>query len=214
VARLKDKISTSSLRGLRIEVCGGIASGKTTFARLMNKKGLKPLFENFKDNPFWRAFYNNPGKFIFETEVTFTLLHYHQIKRRIEEGSDVILCDFSFVLDLAYAKIGLDGSKLNAFENVLSEIYEELGALSLLVHLKCDANTELERIRRRARKEESSINLDFLAALNQAVESEVLNIQGQYQLVTIDSGIKDFANDENIKKEMTGIISDFISTNL
>ena len=118
------------------------------------------------------------------------------------------------MLDLAYAKIGLDGSKLRAFENVYSEIKKELGSPSLLVHLKCDANTELERIRRRGRKEEASIDLDFLEELNQAVENEVVNIQGQYQLVTIDSGIKDFANDKKIKKEMTGIISDFISTNL
>jgi len=180
----------------------------------MRKVGLKPILENFKKVPSWEAFYANPGKFIFETEITFTLLHYYQIKRRIEEGSDVILCDFSFVLDLAYAKIGLDGSKLKAFENVHCEINKELGPPSLLVHLKCDPSAELERIRSRGRKEEASINLDFLEALNQAVENEVLNIQGQYQLVTIDSGIKDFANDENIKKEMTGIISDFISTNL
>jgi deoxyguanosine kinase len=197
-----------------MEICGGLASGKTTFTKLMRKIGLKPILENFKKVPSWEAFYTNPGKFIFETEITFTLLHYHQIKRRIEEGSDVILCDFSFVLDLAYAKIGLDGSKLRAFENVYSEIKKELGSPSLLVHLKCDANTELERIRRRGRKEEASIDLDFLEELNQAVENEVVNIQGQYQLVTIDSGIKDFANDKKIKKEMTGIISDFISTNL
>jgi deoxyguanosine kinase len=198
----------------RIEICGGLASGKTTLAKLMRKAGFKPILENFKKVPSWEAFYTNPGKYIFETEITFTLLHYHQIKRRIEEGSDVILCDFSFVLDLAYAKIGLDGSKLRTFENVHSEINKELGSPILLVHLKCDANAELERIRRRGRKEEAYINLDFLEALNQAVENEVLNIQGQYQLVTIDSGIKDFANDENMKREMTGIISDFISTNL
>jgi deoxyguanosine kinase len=207
-------MSIGSANFRRIEICGGLASGKTTFAKLMRKVGLKPILENFKKVPSWEAFYTNPGKFIFETELTFTLLHYHQIKRRIEEGSDVMLCDFSFVLDLAYAKIGLDGSKLKTFENVHSEINKELGSPSLLVPLKCDANTELERIRRRGRKEEASINLDFLEALNQAVENEVLNIQGQYQMVTIDSGIKDFANDEDIKKEMTGIISNFISKNL
>jgi len=197
-----------------IEICGGIASGKTTFASLMKKLNIGILFEDFKTNPFWKAFYTNPGKYIFETEIAFTLLHYHQIKKRIEEQNDIIVCDFSFVLDLAYAKMGLEGSKLKAFESVYSEIHRELGAPSLLIHLKCDANTELERIRRRGRKEENSINLEFLAALNKAVEDEVLKVREKWAVLTIDSSLKDFANDENIKKEMTGIISDFISTNL
>lgn len=202
------------ISSFRIEVCGGIASGKTTFANLLKTLNLQIVFEDFKTNPFWKAFYTNPGKYIFETEITFTLLHYHQIKKRIDEQSDIIVCDFSFVLDLAYAKIGLDGSKLKAFENVYSEIYKELGAPSLLVHLRCNANTELERIRSRGRKEEDSIDLEFLAALNQAVENEALNMQGQCRLLTIDSGLKDFANDETVKQEMSSLISDFISTNL
>ena len=64
--------------GLIVEVCGGIASGKTTFASLMTRIDLIPIFEDFKKNPFWEAFYCNPGKYIFETEISFILLHYHQ----------------------------------------------------------------------------------------------------------------------------------------
>jgi deoxyadenosine/deoxycytidine kinase len=190
----------------RIEICGGIAAGKTTLASLMKSYNFEVIFESFKQNPFWESFYINPGKWIFEAEITFTLLHYHQIKMCVEMASNIVVCDFSLNLDCAYAKIGLSGSQLEAFERVYLEVHKELGLPILLVHLRCDAATELARIRARGRSEESSINVDFLDSLNKAVEMEVSAIQAECPVITIDSAIKDFANDENIKKEMVNLI--------
>jgi deoxyguanosine kinase len=194
----------------RIEISGGIASGKTTFAALLDRLAIEIIFEDFRQNPFWKAFYTNPGKYIFETEIAFTLIHYHQIKKQIERGSKILVCDFSFSLDLAYGRIGLKGSQLEAFERVCSEVYKELGLPSLLVHLECDAETELARIRKRNRPEERSINLDFLDSLNKAVEKEVSILQPKCPIVTIDSSVKDFANDEATKEEMRQLIKGHI----
>ena len=60
--------------------------------------------------------------------------------------------------------------------------------------MTCDAETELDRIRKRARAEESFINLDFLDSLNKALHKEVVKIQNTTPVITIDSGKKDFAN--------------------
>ena len=194
----------------RIEVCGGIAAGKTTFASLMKKINLNIIYEDFKKNPFWKAFYRNPGIYIFETEITFLLQHYHQIKDGIESGKK-FLCDFSFLLDLAYAKIGLTGTKLKAFECVYDEILNEVASPPLIVYLPCDAKTELERIRKRARDEESSINIDFLDSLNKALHKEVEKHQDTTPVITIDSGKKDFANIESVKDEMVSLIDNWLS---
>lgn len=68
---------------MRIEICGGIASGKTTLAKLLEENGIgKAIYENFEKNPFWEAFYKNPSKYAFETEIAFTLQHYHEIKKK------------------------------------------------------------------------------------------------------------------------------------
>jgi len=196
----------------RIEISGGIASGKTTFATVI--RGLVPgvVFENFKKVPTWEAFYSNPGKYIFETEIAFTLLHYHQIKKAVEKGTQIIVCDFSFSLDLAYAKIGLKGSQLDAFETVCQEVYKELGLPSILVHLKCDAETELDRVRKRGRDEETSITLEFLDSLNNAVENEVSLIKAKVPVITIDSSLKDFATHEPTKEEMRELMRDHIKS--
>ena len=198
--------------GLIVEVCGGIASGKTTCATLMTNIGLTPVLEDFKKSPFWEAFYRNPGKYIFETEVSFILLHYHQIKKTLESSkSNKLIYDFSFLLDLAYAKIGLTGNQLKAFECVLDEIRKDLPKSNLIVYLICDAKTELERIRKRARDEETSINIDFLDSLNKALHKEVKKIQDTTPVITIDSGKKDFANVESVKDEMVSLIENYLS---
>jgi deoxyadenosine/deoxycytidine kinase len=196
--------------GLIVEVCGGIASGKTTFASLMKRNNLNIIYEDFKKNPFWEAFYRNPGKYIFETEITFILQHYHQIKGGIESGKNFI-CDFSFLLDLAYAKIGLTGTKLKAFECVYDELRNEIDSPYLIVYLKCDAETELNRIRERDRAEENTINLEFLSDLNKALYGEIQKIQDTTPVITINSSEKDFANIESVKGEMVNLIDNYLS---
>jgi len=194
----------------RIEICGGIASGKTTFAILMRSIGTEAILENFQTNPFWEAFYSNPAKYTFETEISFMLQHYHQIKK--EHADDKVnVCDFSFILDNAYADIGLQNSKLKAFQAVYNEIKSELPPPALVVHLNCDANFELERIRKRGRAVEDSINIDFLKSLNEAVKLQVGKIQGKTRVVTIDSGQKNFAEDESVKNELLDLISESLA---
>lgn len=188
-----------------IEICGGIASGKTTFASLLNKIEIFPIYEDFKKSPFWEAFYTNPGKYIFETEISFILLHYHQIKKAIEENHANLILDFSFLLDLAYAKIGLSGSQLNAFECVLNEIRNELPRPALYIYLECDAETQLKRIQNRKRAEESLIRIEFLQSLNDALKFEIDKIENA-KVITINSAEKDFAQNESVKAELIELI--------
>jgi deoxyguanosine kinase len=190
---------------MRIEVCGGIASGKTTFASLLRRIDVPCLLENFKENPFWTAFYSNPGKYIFETEVSFTLQHYHQVKK--EAISDKIyICDFSLLLDVAYAEVGLKGTQLQTYLTVYEEIKRELPSPILIVHLECNAETELRRIRARARTVENSITLEFLNSLNKAVNRQVELSKGKLNVITIDSAQKNFADDDAVKQEMVALV--------
>jgi deoxyguanosine kinase len=190
-----------------IDICGGIAAGKTSFALLFENYPIKPIYEDFKKSPFWEAFYFNPGKYIFETEISFILLHYHQIKKATEQDHTNLICDFSFLLDLAYAKIGLSGSQLNAFECVLNEIQNELPQPDFYIYLECDAETQLNRIQRRKRPEEGLITVDFLESLNNALRCEIDRID-KAKVITINSAEKDFANIKSVQYEMIDLIKE------
>ena len=191
----------------RVEICGGIAAGKTTLSNIFSLPGYFPVFEDFKKSPFWEAFYTNPGNYIFETEISFILLHYHQIKNSCERNNTNLVCDFSFLLDLAYAKIGIAGSQLKAFECVLNEIQNELPKPDLYVYLDCDAATQLKRIKNRNRPEESKINIDFLDSLNEALKDEVEKINKE-RVIKINSVENDFANNKSVQSQMTKLIMD------
>lgn len=194
----------------RVEICCGIASGKTTFASLFNANFITPIYEDFKKSPFWEAFYLNPGKYIFETEISFILLHYHQIRKKIDNDSDNIICDFSFLLDIAYAAIGLLGSKLKAFECVMNEIRNELPSPDLYIYLDCDAQTQLYRIRKRQRPEESLVKIGFLDSLNKALKVEIDNVNPK-RVITINSAEEDFAHIETVQNEMIKLIKNALS---
>ncbi len=195
----------SILSYVRVDVCGGIASGKTTFANLMDRVGFNRLVEKFQINPFLKDFYSDAAKYTFETEISFILQHYHQIKKE-QVTSKINICDFSFLLDFAYAEIGLKGSKLKAFQSIHDEIKRELPPPALLVHLNCDAKTELQRVRIRGRAIEESVSLEFLKKLNKAVERQVAYISGKTKVVSIDSAQKNFVKDEAVKQELMKLI--------
>jgi deoxyguanosine kinase len=180
----------------RIEICGGIAAGKTTLLKLLRIPGLDPLFEDFSANPFWKVFFADPKLFGFETEMTFALLHLHQVKRSQNAGG--IICDFSFLLDRAFAKICLTGIECSLVEAVHKQIADSLGPPALLIDLRCAPEVELARITQRGRPEEVSVSLDYLQELNDNIEGEVNRLRGHMPIVSIDSGSENFLLDSAV----------------
>lgn len=189
----------------RIEICGGIASGKTTLAQLLESKQFVASFEDFRSNPFWKIFYEDPGRYSFETEVTFLLQHYNQIKQSIQSSQRAVL-DTSLVLDLAYADVNLSGAYRGAFDSVFSVVSGEVGVPNLLVHLVCSAETELERIRARNRSEEKSITTSYLSQVNDAVAKRVESQSFGVAVLTLDSDELDFAHDQEVRETVTDSI--------
>ena len=135
---------------IRIEICGGIASGKTTFASLFEERA-KIIYEDFQAVPFWQDFYAAPKEHAFETELSFLLQHYHQVKRAQSESQTLIVCDFSFALDAAYAHVSLNRGDIKAFLGVLQQVREHLSPPQLLIALNCPSGTEISRIHARGR---------------------------------------------------------------
>jgi deoxyguanosine kinase len=179
-------------RGILVEICGGVASGKTTLSTVLADAGFVPNLEDFRSNPFWEAFYQDPRANAFETEITFLLQHYHG-EKKARLGTRSISCDYSLLLDLAYSRVTLKGKRLAIFEEVFREAWGEVGPPNLLVYLRCDPETELKRIRRRGRKVEKSIDTGYLSALHASVDSVVSQFRSTLNILEIDSAATNFA---------------------
>lgn len=181
----------------RTEICGNIASGKTTLCKNLLNKGFIPVLENFHDNPFLKKFYQDPLKFSFETEITFLLLHYNSIKVHID--NNLTAFDFSLFQDIAYADVNLEGNRHKLFLDITKELQREILFPSKLIHITCPANILLERIKRRDRKVEVAITIDYLKEVNKAITYRVNEAKKQIPIISVDSHVVNFT------KELIGL---------
>lgn len=175
-----------------IEICGGIASGKTTLCNGIATLGYNAVFEDFQKNPFLEYFYKDHIRFSFETEITFLLQHYSAIK--VALNSCPTIYDFSLIQDLAYADINLSGKRKSIFYDLENELRTEIGHPDILLYISCPPSVLLERIRTRNRAAERSITLDYLEKLHVALENRVQMVSTNTLLMNIDSSKIDFRN--------------------
>ena len=176
---------------MRIEVCGGIASGKTTLAAACWDCGLEVRHERFQENPFFEKFYADQVAYAFEAEFTYLLQHFSQIREALSCARTAF--DFSLALDLAYARVTLTAADQRAFEQLLDRVIEKVGLPALVVRLQCPIGIELKRIRERDRPAERRIDWPFLESIDDAI-GRVLTSRwfSSVPVLHIDSGALDF----------------------
>lgn len=176
----------------RIEVAGLIASGKTTLVTALEGPNICAVRENHALNPFCHAFFRDPSAHAFETELAFLLQHYHFAKLAQAKASGAVMLDHSFELDFAYAATGLGGTRMRIFDSTYHEVRRELGPPSALVYVRCDPKTALSRTRNRSRPHEKGMSLDFLKALNEAIERRLADLSDGVPVIDVDSVATDF----------------------
>ena len=155
---------------LRIEISGGIASGKTTLARLLARGTQWTLVrEDYRRNPFWAKFYADPPTFAREKNVAFLALHTGAIKSCADVSA--LVCDFAVFQDLAYGRLSGSRAHVAAMDALYRDLYGSIGLPTLFIHLECSPVVQLVRIRARHRREEASITVGYLRSLNQMIEA-------------------------------------------
>ena len=175
----------------RIEIAGCIASGKTTLAQALAGR-FRTVYEDHQVNPFWEAFYADPSAHAFETEISFLLQHYHFAKAAAISSPGVIMLDHSFELDMAYAMVGLAGSKREIFESIYREIQKELGIPRTVVFVRCGAEEIVRRIRERGRAVESEVPLEFLSKLQRELERRIGELSSFVPIIQVNAEKTDF----------------------
>lgn len=170
----------------RVEIAGGIGSGKTTLLTALGGQ-FRGIYEDHTINPFWKAFYADPSSYAFETEIAFLLQHYHFAKVGGIASRRVIALDHSFELDMAYAEVGLDGSRKEIFRSIYREILNELGPPRALVYVVCRPEEAARRISERGRSFETGLPSEFLFKLQSALEVRVAELADETPIIRVDS---------------------------
>jgi deoxyguanosine kinase len=126
---------------------GSIGAGKTSLTNYFSHEFKRNrLCEDFEANPFLKKFYETKDV-NFETEITFLLIHYYQIKSALDSmTSDVIFMDFSIEKDLAYAQMNLTGKQLSVFEYIYDYVINQVGLPNLVVYIEISPKILREKI--------------------------------------------------------------------
>lgn len=178
------------LPGSRVEICGGIASGKTTLARLLASDFDTLVEEDFKANPFWNHFSRDRKLFQHEKDVCFIAQHTGQVKPWKDKS---VVCDYAVFQDLAYATISHDSEHTRIMGALYKHLYGALGPPTMIIRLQCKESVQLQRIRLRGRAQEQEIPATYLKELNDAISNLLRDPPGP--VYSIRSDDVDFAND-------------------
>ncbi len=181
-----------------IAIEGVIGVGKTTLARLLAPSFQADLLlEVFEENPFLSDFYADRQRYAFQTQIFFLLSRYHQQRRGVSailKTGKSLISDYTFAKDSLFARINLRGDELDMYCRVHEALAEKITHPNLLVYLRADTDTLMDRIAMRDRSYERNMERSYIEELNQAYEKFVSEPYDDTPILAIDTNPLDFVH--------------------
>jgi deoxyguanosine kinase len=169
-----DPIDPQRTKNMYVAIEGVIGVGKTTLARLLQPAfQAELLLEVFEENPFLSDFYADRERYAFQTQIFFLLSRYHQQRRAVPQilgrGAS-LLADYTFEKDALFAGINLRGDELEMYHRVHEALAEKIPPPDLVIYLRAETDTLMQRIALRDRPYERNMQWDYIDELNQAYD--------------------------------------------
>ena len=178
-----------------LAVDGPIGVGKTTLVDMLCKRfeGVRMLED--VDNPFLADFYKDRPGTAFQTELYFLLTRY---KQQLETSQQelfqrLLLADYTFPKNRIFAYLNLTDDALMLFDKLFSLLEPQLPTPALILYLVADADTCLDRIRRRGRPFEREMSRDYITQLIDAYNHYYYHYKAT-PLLVVDTRHLDFTS--------------------
>jgi deoxyadenosine/deoxycytidine kinase len=182
-----------------ILLAGNIGAGKTSLTeRIGERLGWKTAYESVADNPYLPNFYENMKDWAFHLQVYF-------LGHRAEQHIYLAELPESAILDRSiYEDAYIFARALNHMDNLSDRDYQaylrlyrlivaHLPKPDLLIYLQAPVSVLMERIRRRARDIETSIDEGYLNLLERFYEEWIQDFD-LCPVLTIRSDDLDFVH--------------------
>lgn len=162
---------------------GPIGAGKTTLTQLLAAEiGATPIFENVDGNEFLADFYGDKQRWALGMQLSFLLSRHEQLKAVVLSRAKAVVADYTQAKDAIFARILLRDRELRLYESVSVGLNASVVRPNVVVYLDADDEVLLDRIRRRNRAYEASIDRKYLHALRDAYEHYLESAQGVHVL--------------------------------
>lgn len=156
-----------------IAIEGVIGVGKTTLARSMaDVIGARLVLERFEENPFLEAFYEEPDRWAFHTQLSFLASRFRQQQELAARDlfHHGVVSDYAFEKDRIFASVTLEGDEMALYETLYRAMEPSTPAPDLVIFLRATVDRLLRNIERRGRPYEARISESYLQDLSSAYD--------------------------------------------
>ncbi|MGB0870260.1 MAG: deoxynucleoside kinase [Flavobacteriales bacterium] len=189
---------------MHIAIAGNIGAGKSSLTQLLaDHFNWKPQFESVEDNPYLEQFYGNMERWSFNLQIYFLQNRFQQIKD-IQDGDTPVIQDRSIYEDAFIFAPNLYDMKLMSdrdfdnYKQLYNLIHSFLSAPDLLIYLKSSVPKLVEKINKRGRDCETTIEVSYLENLNTRYEKWIKTYnKGNVLILEVDE--LDFVGNTNHK---------------
>ncbi|HLN60458.1 MAG TPA: deoxynucleoside kinase [Symbiobacteriaceae bacterium] len=196
-----------------ITIEGVIGVGKTTVTRLLTEalRG-ETLFEIVEENPFLKDFYTDRDAWALQTETFFLLNRVKQLEdtaKRLATGATVV-SDYNVIKNRIFAGLTLTGSKREKYVQLFDILTGDLPHADVIVYLKANHDTVMERIHRRDRPFERNMDPHYIRRLADEYEvyfAEPERYFGKASVLVVDTTKLDLVGSEADKQSFIDMVN-------
>lgn len=183
-----------------IAVAGNIGAGKSSLTGLLAKHfGWQPFYESVDDNPYLSDFYDDMLRWSFNLQIYFLSSRFRHQKAMLQ-GEGNFIQDRTIYEDVEiFAKnlhqMGLMSDRDFAnYGSLFKEMTYFLKPPTLLIYIRAQVPTLVQRIQQRGREYENTIRIEYLQRLNGLYEDWIEKYE--YEKLIIDTDDLDFVNND------------------
>jgi deoxyguanosine kinase len=163
-----NQLPSPFLRFRHIVIEGPIGVGKTTLTKkLADLFHAKTLLEDPKANPFLERFYRDGPRYALPTQLFFLFQRVNQLRDLAQRDlfAEHVIGDFLLDKDPLFARLTLADDELKLYEQIFESLKPQAPTPDLVIYLQADADTLVDRVRKRGIEMEEHMSEHYLRAL-------------------------------------------------
>ncbi|MGB7349981.1 MAG: deoxynucleoside kinase [Candidatus Acidiferrales bacterium] len=166
---------------------GPIGAGKTTLAQLLALHlGATLVLEYVDGNAFLPDFYADRDRWALGTQLAFLISRYEQLRTIPPSRTRPVISDYTQAKDPIFARALLHDREVELYERLTVGLDASVPRPDVTVYVDARNDILLDRIRRRNRPYEASIDAEYLDALREAYARHHNSI-GRLRVLSFDT---------------------------